>query len=191
MIRSVSSHPEGAGGSAAGNGAARCPFGGMAGAYCDDELDPAERVRFQRHLNRCDDCARDVMRVRELSEWFAPVRVLEPNESVLDRLHKTVALRGDFEKRRRISDALPAARMLAALAASVLIVAGAWLLDGGGAPATSKPIPLSQTIARAEPWEKTALTLEVDPPVGADGLRPDQQRLADWMVASLGKAQQP
>ena len=41
------------------------------------------------------------------------------------------------------------------------------------------------------PWEKTALTLEVDPPVGADGLRPDQQRLADWMVASLGKAQQP
>lgn len=191
MIRSVSSHGAGVTGSSGGDGAVRCPFGTMAGAYCDGELDTADLLRFQRHLDRCDGCTRDVERVRELSEWFGPARALEPHEAVLGRLHESVALLGDFDKRRRMKDALPAARMTAALAASVLIVAGAWLFDGAGAPATPKTLPLAQSIAQAQPWERTALTLEVDPPTGADGFAPDQQRLVDWMVASLDRPEHP
>ena len=71
------------------------------------------------------------------------------------------------------------------------IVAGAWLFDGAGAPATPIKAPMSQRLAQAQPWERTALTLEVEPPYDAGGLRPDQERLLDWMVASLDKPEQP
>ena len=191
MIRFVPTHHSDRDGAIADSSSGGCPFDGMAGRYCDGELDPVDRRKFELHLDRCDVCTRNVERVRELSEWFGPARALEPQEAVLDRLHETIALHGDFEKRRRMRDALSAARMLAALAASVLIVAGAWLFDGAGAPATPKSLPSPQSIAQAQPWERTALTLEVDPPMGGAGLEPDQQRLLDWMVASLGKPEQP
>jgi anti-sigma factor RsiW len=190
MMRLTPAYGEGATGTAGPPGPGECPLAPLVGQYCDDELDPFARRQFKLHLDHCPSCTDAVARVRELSDWFAPVRAAEPKPELLGRLHDSVHEEGDFEDKRRVSAALPMARMLLALAASVLIVAGAWLFDGAGAPATPKP-PMSQRLAQAQPWERTALTLEVEPPYDASGLRPDQERLLDWMVASLDKPEQP
>jgi anti-sigma factor RsiW len=191
MMRLTPAYSEGATGTAGPRGSGDCPLVPMVGRFCDDELDPFARRQFKLHLEQCPSCTDEVARVRQLSEWFAPVRALEPQSQLLGRLHDSIHDRGDFEGKRRIRDALPTARMLLALAASVLIVAGAWLVDGAGAPATPIQAPMSQRLAQAQPWERTALTLEVESPYDAGGLRPDQERLLDWMVASLDKPEQP
>jgi len=191
MMRLTPAYGEGAIGTAGPRDSGECPLAQRVGQFCDDELDPFSRRQFKLHLDQCASCSDEVARVRELSEWFAPVRGQEPKQELLGRMHDAIHKSGDFEDKRRISDALPMARMLLALAASVLIVAGAWLFDGAGAPATPLQMPMSQRLAQAQPWERTALTLEVEPAYGASGLRPDQERLLDWMVASLDKPEQP
>ena len=191
MMRLTPAFDDGATGTAGPGVPGECPFAPMVGQFCDDELDPFARRQFKLHLEQCASCTDEVARVRELSNWFGPVRALEPKSELLARLHDSVHKRGDFDDTRRMRDALPMARMLLALAASVLIVAGAWLFDGAGAPATPIQMPMSQRLAQAEPWERTALTLEVEPSHDAGALRPDQERLLDWMVASLDKPGQP
>lgn len=191
MMRLAAHHDQGADDRDDAAAPGECPFLPMVGQYCDDELEPSVRRQFKLHLEHCPACTEQVGQVQGLSELFGSARTLQPRADVLERLHDRISADGDFAGRRRISDALPMARMLLALAASVLIVAGAWMLDGRGAPTVSSPVPIAQRLAEAPAWERTALTLEVDPPNIPAGLQPDQQRVVNWMVASLDKPEHP
>ena len=191
MMKLIPSHDAGQAPAGPGVGFGRCPLSPMAGVFCDDELDPLARRQFQQHLGGCEECAAEVERVRELSDWFEPVRWLDPKPAVLDRLHQKISSRADFDGARRMTEALPLARMLLAAAASVLIVAGAWLFDGSRSRVAPRPASSPQRLAAAPAWERMAVTLQVDPPDSAGILRMDQERLADEMVAMTGGADDP
>jgi hypothetical protein len=77
--------------------------------------------------------------------------------------------------------------VLTALAASVLVIASAWLWDAP--PADALPAPVA--VMPAPEWERVAMTLDTEP---LPGLGPDvpgrtvlaDARLAEWMLQNLG-----
>lgn len=53
--------------------------------HLDDELSPDLEQRFQEHLESCADCARELVRYRELAEVAQAIRLREPQDHELER----------------------------------------------------------------------------------------------------------
>jgi hypothetical protein len=105
-----------------------CPFGQDDAAYVLGALSPAERLEFERHLVRCEDCTRAVRELAGipglLSRIDPDVLVAAPTSfdepvppSVLPRLAR--AARRD--RRRRVAVAAGAAAAVAAVLAPVAV----------------------------------------------------------------------
>jgi anti-sigma-K factor RskA len=58
----------------------------LAGAYAMDALDPADRLRFERHLIRCDDCAQEIAGLRETTARLAAAIAVPPPPEMKDRV---------------------------------------------------------------------------------------------------------
>src|SRR5690349_1789363 len=92
-------------------------------AYHDGELGPADRARVESHLLACASCATELRLLRETSRRFADERFddLAPDE--LARLHAAI---DEAESDRPL---LRIAGAIGVIAASILIVSCAWLMD--------------------------------------------------------------
>jgi len=134
-------------------------------AYHDGELSGAARTEVEQHLRRCPACAAELNRLGRLSQLFSAAAEPRVPPEVLERLHAAV-------------DVLPLAeigrlaRIVAAIAAAILLVSSVWLLRAGGAGEPKDQIPV---------WETVAVVRQ-EVPVSA----PEEQ-LAQWIVQDLSR----
>ena len=155
-------------------------------AYRDGELSAVDAGSVADHVRGCDACAAELKELGELSALLNS-RAIEPGgaemtSAELARLHARVET--SLTRADRQSNPFPAVKAMMALAASVLIIATAWLSEMPRATVAT-PSP-SVTIAGAPQWERIAVTLQVDPPVpgtGMSGLADEE--MTNWMLQNL------
>ena len=160
-----------------------CPNSQTLGAYHDCELDVAAADEIRGHIAVCHQCRGYLEELNALSAAIdddaevlcaLPIEMARIQSSVRISVRKAVT--GTSLRRT--------AALLGALAASVLVISAAWLLDpdrdavqGGSADAP---------VALAPEWERLACTLHAEPRPAATGdLSPYSLRYAavvDWML---------
>lgn len=159
-----------------------CPTTETLGAYYDGELDVAAADDIRSHVSFCARCGSELDDIKALS-----TAISEDGEALgalpieLARIQAGVRVsvkRADADVSLRRT-----AAFLGALAASLLIVSAAWLIDlerdAGNKPAVG-------AIAAAPDWERLASTLHAQPRPGVMGeMSPYSLRYAavvDWML---------
>jgi anti-sigma factor RsiW len=186
-----------------------CPFQPLLDACHDGELDAAMQRRFALHLGDCPACAAGLEALDDLSVRIAITaagaatgaqdcgQALARMHRAIDRAAAAAAQRGATQvvvkpwSSRVVRFAAP----FAAIAASILIVGGVWLLD---AMRPSKVIeqsgiaeseaPQRPMLAVAPDWERMATTLRADPRWEATADGPFAPHYADaihWMLEGL------
>ena len=140
-------------------------------AYLDGEVDPATRQQVERRLTDCPACAREIVSLRELSHLLIEPTSDDITPAELARIHHVIEDDAD----RPI---LRLGGVLGTIAASILIVSAAWMMEVPGKHPTS---PSPQSMAAAPSWEKIALTLRVEHPSQND----EPIQLADAMLEGL------
>lgn len=154
--------------------------------YLDDELAPPARAAVEAHVRACAGCAAELERLREFSRLLREARLDPITESELKRLHEAV----DRERAAERS-AWRLGLTLSGLAASVLVVSAAWLMESPAARPVSERAPI---LASIEPWERMAMTLRAEPVPAPDPELPVRfadATLADWMLDGLTKSSTP
>jgi len=63
----------------------------LAGAYAMDALDAKDRACFERHLTRCEACAREVSELRETTARLAAASAVPPPPALKERLLSAAA----------------------------------------------------------------------------------------------------
>ncbi len=154
-------------------------------AYFDGELNPDMRQVVERHLASCEVCAAQLRTICRLSDGIAGAELDELDDIGLAGIHDAIDHAvADGESAFRI---LPTLGFLGALAASVLIVAGVWLLQLPAAQ-PHRAVAGGPPRALASEWERVATNLRVDPrPQLFDDspLSPRYAAAIDWMLSSL------
>ena len=64
----------------------------LAGAYVMDAISPPDRVRFERHLERCDECSREVDGLREATARLAAATAANPPSGLKERVMAAAAM---------------------------------------------------------------------------------------------------
>ena len=162
-----------------------CHFQILIGAYYDRELDREAAAKVEAHLAGCAICTGELAGMGDLSARISTAASwsgMDRAESA--RLHRAVRDAGE-----EVSDSLslPLFRtmgLLGALAASVLIVSGVWLLDMKSELNSS--VTGGHPVALAPEWERVATTGYADPSPGLMGDTFFSPRYAvDWMLDDL------
>jgi anti-sigma factor RsiW len=155
----------------------------LLGAYFDDELPADQRPRVEEHLRNCTRCAAELEHFREDSRSLADY----PFQDLIDReladLHDAIDDAADRPV-WRIGGAL------AVVAASVLIVSCAWLMELPTGTRSSSSQATVTASAPPEPWEQVATTLRADPIQQAADDRSTQLAaadMADWILEGLSR----
>jgi anti-sigma factor RsiW len=169
---------------------ADCPFQLRLDAYHDGELDAAERARVEAHLSTCATCAAELAEMRALSARIGTATASgEVSADESRGMHAAVRREAEQarDERERSMPLLRTAGMLSALAASVLIISGAWLMELR--PAAKAPGQEARVALQPE-WERVAMTLRADPrPELMDESRfadsPHYAAEIDWMLRGL------
>jgi len=142
----------------------KCERAQQLSAYHDGELTAAAGAEFEQHVRQCSSCAAELARLRELSRLLG--RLAEPKvpSEVLHRLHRSAvgASRAGVWR---------TARIVAAVAATVLLVCSVWMWRLSTATAKPGEIPS---------WERSALRPD-EPPAAETG----GEQLALWMTEGL------
>src|SRR5262245_49453623 len=92
-------------------------------AFFDGELPLADQSRVETHLRDCATCAAELRAIRESSQLLRAHRFIDLSQEELSDLHRAID---------DASDERPILRLgltLGTLAASILIVSGAWLME--------------------------------------------------------------
>jgi anti-sigma factor RsiW len=144
---------------------AECGLTDRLNAYHDGELAATERAAMAAHLSGCQTCAAELARLERLSQLVREAGPAELPAEALDRLHQAI----DQEPRTVV---LHMAEALAAVAASILILAGVWLWKAAGTSEAPATIPV---------WESVA----VAPQDASAG--PSQEQLAMWIARDLSR----
>jgi anti-sigma factor RsiW len=151
-------------------------------AYADGELSPEHAAKVEDHLRQCASCAAALRQIREASRLLReyPFEDIRPDE--LRDAHAAI----DSASDRPI---LRLGFTLGVLAASLLIVSCAWLMELPAATRSDQSTNPS-TMARSAPppqWERMAMTLRADPlpHPGDDTSQFADAQLADWMLKGL------
>jgi anti-sigma-K factor RskA len=63
----------------------------LAGPYAMDAISPPDRVRFDRHLARCEDCAREIASLREATARLAAAAAVSPPPALKARVMAAAA----------------------------------------------------------------------------------------------------
>jgi anti-sigma factor RsiW len=63
----------------------------LAGAYAMDAISEPDRVRFERHLTGCDECAREVASLREATARLAAATAVSPPPALKERVMAAAA----------------------------------------------------------------------------------------------------
>jgi len=132
-------------------------------AYHDGELPPQARIDFEAHLRECAGCARELKRLRKISELLRGAPIPDLPAQVLAQTRECISVARDYS-------VFKMARILTAAAAAILVVCGGWLWDISG----ESYMPL-----QASGWEQAAVQLRVETSTG------DFQQIAQWIVEDL------
>ncbi len=63
----------------------------LAGAYAMDAISPPDRARFERHLDKCEECAREVDGLREATARLAAATAASPPAGLKERVMAAAA----------------------------------------------------------------------------------------------------
>ena len=156
-------------------------------AYLDNELAPAARAQVEEHLSECSSCAAELESLRRLSNSFATYPYQDLTDVEVEHLHDVLDESVDAPIWRL-------AGTLGVIAASILIVATAWLVELPTHANRSNTATVARApIAAPAPWEQAAMTLRVDAPAySPDSPMPFEStqfadaQFADWMLRGLG-----
>jgi len=155
-----------------------CQFETLLDAYHDGELNARESDRLARHVRACRDCDTELREMRRLSGLLADLRPRGITPIQRERLHESV----DGKASEPI---LRIVKFMAAAAASILIVASAWLWE---LPRPARPIAQGPTTVVTPEWQHVAMTLEGDPPPDAfPETRFAGGKFTDWMIEALNE----
>jgi hypothetical protein len=194
----------------------QCAFHPQINAYHDGELNGHAATRFADHLAECPACTGELASLEKISGLFSELPEPRMYPIELARLHSN--LDKAAASRPAESDFMRTAGLLSSLAASILIISGVWLLEipsrhGVTLSPGVTPVPASDIAflpANTPNWERTALTLQVEPfplnegPTAIPGQNQGipqvgladarsmgdnsvDAQMADWMVAGLGR----
>jgi anti-sigma factor RsiW len=153
-------------------------------AYVDDELTMPDRARVDEHLRHCAECARELDSLRHSVNLLRRHHFERLSDDEMARLHVAI----DEEASDR--PVLRLGMLLGGLAASILVVSCAWLMEmpGGIRNAGTMPRPGSAVMFTPTPrWERVAMTLRADLPAPVE-YTPAQfadAGFADWMLDGL------
>lgn len=149
-------------------------------AYLDDELSSQDRDRIEQHLAVCEACSAELASLRASAALvrrhsFDDLKPLE-----LERLHQAIRRESSEQSVFRLG------MVLSAMAASVLIICSAWLMDAPGS--TAGPGPTYVRIESPQ-WERVATTLRLDPlPMEWErdhSIQVADAQFAQWMLDGL------
>ena len=163
---------------------ADCRFQSRLNAFHDGELDEASARQFEMHLKSCATCPAELESLREVSRQFRQLPDTTISPARVSRIHAAV------DEANEPANILRLAGLLSGLAASVLIVATAWMFESP-TPARAPRLLVIGNPPAAE-WEHVATTLEVRPlpqenwPAQRTPMLADA-RTADWMLRNLGE----
>jgi hypothetical protein len=107
-----------------------CPFEARVSAFYDDELDADTSGQLRAHLADCPSCSASLQALRRVSRLIASAPTRPISQIGMARLHAAA----DSAARQRT--VFPMAKALLAIAASVLIVGSAWLVEIPGQSAS-------------------------------------------------------
>jgi anti-sigma factor RsiW len=149
-------------------------------AYFDGDLTPDLRAGVEAHLAVCEVCRAHLKQFSAASLLIQRYPFEPLNQQELSRVHDAIEEADDPSVWRL-------GLMMAAMAASVLIVAGAWLMELPGAGGSKLPGPVA---AAPEPWERVAMTLQVDPLASPapESIQVADADVARWMLDGLSGA---
>lgn len=166
-----------------------CTFKFRLVAHYDRELDAGASRRVEAHVAHCPACRAELEAMRELSVRVAAASTGAADvDAIVARMHRAVDRAADQD--HASLPLLRTAGLLAALAASVLIVSGIWMLDTRRDPrrADASARPAHEPAAISPDWERVAMTLHAAPRPGIAGdsvLTPRYAASIDWMLNSL------
>ena len=152
-----------------------CPDPIRLARYHDGELDPAGRRELEEHLRACGLCSERLRELDDLSTLLSSARREPVSQIELARIKQAHRAYRDRRGLVRMAGGL------AAVAASVLVVSGAWIYDG-----SADPIRTARTgtpSAQEPEWERVA-ELRADPAIPGLG-SPTGNDTADWMLDSV------
>jgi anti-sigma factor RsiW len=156
-----------------------CDFQSRLSAYYDGELDLRTARDMSLHLAECEACRQELKAMRQVSGVLSGMKPRELTPLGLARLHRSA------DELAEKSDALPLAKVLMAMAASVMVIGAAWLVQSPGQKVnTATPVVVVPT----DNWERVATGGQVDFPKGAGGgdtgLALDSDAVNDWIRLS-------
>jgi anti-sigma factor RsiW len=165
-----------------------CPFQSRLSAFHDHELDAETAEKLESHLAGCPACNEQLLGIRAVSRLFREAPSGRMSQFGVSRLH---AVAETAAKRR---DVFPMFKMLTAVAASIFVIAGAWLVESPGQTQGTHPVVLDPMVD-APIWEKLAtggrleLPREMGQPSdvakGPDSQDRSRLHFQDWMIESL------
>lgn len=153
-------------------------------AYHDDELDADARARVAAHVRTCPSCASALAEIADASRLLREAPLDDLSAAQLANLHEAVDDVDDY-RLWRIGGSL------GLVAASILIIGMAWLnaipAAGAGAGAGAGGAVVTAPPSAAQPWERTAVTLRVYPPLPSNdqAIQPHDAQFADYMLDGL------
>ena len=160
-----------------------CELTARVAAYHDGELDPSAAQQLESHLPACAACAEELRNLREMSGLFGALKPLRMEDQSLAQVHDVI----DAEDSE--SGILRIGGLLAAMAASVVVIGGAWLAELPAAQGQRSAVVI---VPEKGTWESVAVDFQANSlPLGLLD-RPDRQmladaRTADWMIANLSE----
>jgi anti-sigma factor RsiW len=170
-----------------------CEYSARLDGYHDDELSDADARALKVHLDTCDSCRETLAELAEIRDAFRRLPEETMSSAALARAHAAAEASAEPLGSQADLSVTRFALLLTGLAASVMIIATAWLQTTPEA-SLSQPVAVVETSAAPE-WERVAITLDVDQyRQPANGLDPQQMladtsmrdaRVADWILRNL------
>jgi len=163
-----------------------CQWLARVAAYHDGEMDRASALAFEQHLNCCAPCSTELSELKRLSDSFSALAIRQMRATSVAGIHQAIDAVAQPQ-----SSLLWIGGILSGLAASALIIAGAWLAEAPSPKAPATPIAL---VVEHGSWEQVAISDRGVAPL--PGGQWDQPMLADaaaadWMLQNLSGGATP
>jgi anti-sigma factor RsiW len=165
----------------------QCSYQSWLDAYHDGQTPPERALELERHLPTCAACSAELRRLSQLTQLLSAARPEDIRPDELARAHAAVGrFEGSGLEDRGVMRLIVG---LSAVAASVLIISGAWLYD---APQpTSVQVSENQPVAE-QAWERWASARPIASPINVapTGMAQRDDRTfrdtVDWMIVGMG-----
>lgn len=136
-----------------------CRFQPLISAYYDEELDVNQAADIAGHLQGCPICAAELSLSRQMSAGIAKAVGQSLESKLAARIHAAIDRETEVKPARDSFMLLRTSKLLMAMAASVLIVSGVWLLELRSNSSMSPVDASSQSMAKlvSADWEHYAM----------------------------------